>query len=165
VDRLALLPILVLLWAGATARAEAQAPTGASLCQPVESFLTEGFGMVAETEADTINDARTAELLPGCRVTAGGGSASPLWDVAGLLWDQLAADGWEPTPVPRDIPQRGARRLRKLGADCLFAVYHAVTDTIGSDAQLRVNRAYHPYGADERFNVIVQCVPAKPSAF
>jgi hypothetical protein len=165
VARYAIVLILAAVYAGEPSAAAAQVPPGAELCTTVHTFLTEGFGMIDETEADTIADARTAERLPGCRVTAAGGSSSELAETASLLWDQLAADGWERTPEPRDIPQRGARRLRKQGADCLFSVYHAVTDTIGSDAQLRLNRVFSLYGADQSFNVLVQCVPAKPSAF
>ena len=134
------------------------------LCEPAREFLVDGFAMLAEVEPDTVADARTGQVLAGCRITAAGGTALSPGETAALLYEQLEATGWTHTPDPRDVPARGARRMRSGGVDCLFAMYKAVTETIGSEAQLRVNRAFHPYGQDEKFNVIAQCVPALAAA-
>lgn len=143
----------------------AQEKPGRELCGEAQSFLSDGFGMVVELEVDSIADPRTNLRLPGCRVTAAGGTSFNLGETASLLFDQLGGEGWSRTPTPRDMDARGARRLRKEGVDCLFWVYQATIETIGPAAQVRVNRAFHPYDREQRYNVLVQCVPALPPAF
>lgn len=157
--------IVAMLWLGGASGVAAQETPGGKLCGDAQAFLNDGFGMVVELEVDSIADPRTNLRLPGCRITAAGGTAFDLGETASLLFDQLSGDGWVRTPTPRDMEARGARRLRKDGSDCLFWVYRATVDTIGSAAQVRVNRAFHPYSQDQRYNVLVQCVPALPPAF
>ena len=157
--------LLALTLAGSAPRLSAQEMPGGELCGDAQSFLGDGFGMVVELEVDSIADPRTNLRLPGCRVTAAGGTSFNLGEAAALLFDQLKGEGWTRTPTPRDMEARGARRLRKDGADCLFWVYQATIETIGPAAQVRVNRAFRPYDREQRYNVLVQCVPALPPAF
>ena len=131
-------------------------------CEPVQRFLTEDFGMVAETERDTMDDWRTHKVLPGCRVTAAGGTQLGMSDTAGLLYDQLLAAGWTRTPDPRDAPNESALRLRLDDTDCFFSVYSRIV--IGTAAEMRVNLALTPSSEDARYNVLVQCVPAMEAA-
>ena len=156
-----LLSAALIVWASGATGAGAQS---APLCEHAREFLVDDFAMLAEVEPETIADARTAQVHSGCRITAAGGTALTLTETAALLYEQLGATGWTRTPDPRDVPARGVRRMRIEGVDCLFAVYKAVTETIGTGAQLRVNRAFHPLDQDEMFNVIVQCVPPLAAA-
>lgn len=117
--------------------------------------------MAVEAEPARINDARTGRTLPGCHVTAAGGTSSPTAQTADLLYDQMMAAGWTRTPDPRDVPSRHILRFRRDGVDCLFGVYTSIApDSIVTEAQRRVNRAFVPTGQDEIYNVIATCVPA-----
>lgn len=131
-------------------------------CEPVQRFLTEDFGMVAETERDTVDEWRTQKMLAGCRVTAAGGTQLGMADTAGLLYDRLFAAGWTRTPDPRDAPNESALRLRLDDTDCFFSVYSRIV--IGTAAEMRVNRALMPGSGEARYNVLVQCVPAMAAA-
>lgn len=131
-------------------------------CGPVQRFLTEDFGMVAETEPDTIDDWRTHKILPGCSVTAAGGMALGMAAQSALLYDQLRAAGWVRTPEPRDAPAEAALRLRLADTDCFFTPYTGIA--IGTAAERRVNEAA-VIGSDEgRFDLFVQCVAAMEAA-
>ena len=131
-------------------------------CEPVQQFLTEDFGMVAETERDTVDEWRTQKMLAGCRVTAAGGTQLGMADTAGLLYDRLFAAGWTRTPDPRDAPNESALRLRLDDTDCFFSVFSRIV--LGSAAEMRVNRALVPGAGEARYNVLVQCVPAMAAA-
>lgn len=151
--------LLAVLLAGAVlpARTAGQAPP----CDPLRRDLVDDFGMAVEAEPASINDARTGRMLAGCRITAAGGTSSTPAQTADLLYDQMTASGWARTPDPRDVPTQHILRLRRDGVDCLFGVYTSIApESIVSDAQRRVNRAFVPTGQDELFNVIATCVPA-----
>src|SRR5688572_13389148 len=95
-------------------------------CEPVRRFLTEQLAMVAETGPDTIDDWRTHKVVPGCRITAAGGTPLGLSTQAGMLYDQLLASGWTRTPEPRDAPAEAALRLRNADTDCFFTPYSGI---------------------------------------
>ena len=58
----------------ARAAAQAAAP---SACEPLRADLAESFAMAVEAEPESMDDARTGRTLPGCRITAAGGTALP----------------------------------------------------------------------------------------
>ena len=132
-------------------------------CEPLQRFLTEDFGMVAETERDTMDDWRTHKRLAGCRVTAAGGTQLGMSDTATLLYDQLLAAGWTRTPDPRDAPNESALRLRLDDTDCFFSPYSRNV-VIGTAAEMRVNQALMISSDEARYNVLVQCVEAMEAA-
>ena len=132
-------------------------------CEPLHRFLTEDFSMVAETERDTMDDWRTHKMLPGCRVTAAGGTQLGMSDTATLLYEQLLAVGWTRTPDPRDAPNESALRLRLDETDCFFSVYSRNV-VIGTAAEMRVNQAFTASSDEARYNLLAQCVPAMEAA-
>src|SRR4051812_43718432 len=98
-----LLPFLLIAVLGCAAASTDDADAqDVKRCEPVQKFLAQDFGMVAETERDTMDDWRTHKKLPGCKVTAAGGTSLGMADAAGLLYDQLMAAGWTRTPDPAD---------------------------------------------------------------
>lgn len=132
-------------------------------CEPVRKFFTESFGMVAEIHPDTMDDWRTHKMLPGCSVTAAGGTSMGMSDTAELIYGQLMEDGWTRTPDPRDAPEESSLRLRLKDTDCFFSFYTMATMAIGTEAERRVTMAFKPNSQDARFNSFVQCVPAMPA--
>ncbi len=160
-----LLPlILVLLIGCAAASTDAAGVQDIKRCEPVQKFLTESFAMVAVTERDTMDDWRTQKKLPGCRVTAAGGTSLGMTDTAELLYDQMMAAGWTRTPDPRDAPAESALRLRWEETDCFFGVYTMATMAIGTETERKVTMAFVPNHQDARYNVFVQCIPAMEAA-
>ena len=131
-------------------------------CEPVHSFLTQDFGMVAEISRDTIDDWRTHKILPGCRVTAAGGAAFGIGEQATLMYRQLMAAGWKRSPEPRDAPAESALRFRLADTDCFFSPYSGIA--IGTEAERRVSQAFKRNSEDAPFNVLVQCVQAMDAA-
>lgn len=131
-------------------------------CEPVERFLTEQMGMVAEIGADTIDDWRTDKIVAGCRVTAAGGTALGMSAQAGMLYDQLGAAGWTRTPEPQDAPKESALRMRLADTDCFFTPYTGIA--IGTEAERRVTMKFEPRSDDARYNLLVQCMPAMEAA-
>ena len=131
-------------------------------CEPVQKFLTEQFSMVAETGPDTIDDWRTHKIVPGCRVTAAGGTGIDMGQTAGMFYNSLLAAGWTRTPEPRDAPEESALRLRLEDTDCFFSIYSGIA--IGTEAERRVTMAFEPRSDDARYNILVQCMPAMAAA-
>jgi hypothetical protein len=131
-------------------------------CEPVQKFLTETFGMVAEVGKDTIDDWRTHKILPGCRVTAAGGAAFGLGQQATLMYRQLMDQGWKRSPEPRDAPDESALRFRQGDTDCFFSPYSGIA--IGTEAERRVSQAFKRNPEDAPFYVLVQCVKAMDAA-
>ena len=154
-----LLTALLIACAGPASRAGAQ---DVKRCEPVQKFLTEDFGMVAETGKDTIDDWRTHKIVPGCRVTAAGGAAFGMGEQATLLYKQLMGQGWKRSPDPRDAPDESSMRFRLADTDCLFSPYSGIA--IGTEAERRVSQAFHRNPEDAPFNVLVQCMKAMPAA-
>ena len=154
------LPLTAVLL-GCAAGSEARAQD-LKRCEPVHRFLTEQFGMVAETGPDTIDDWRTDKMVPGCRVTAAGGTGLDMGTTAGMFYTQIMASGWTRTPEPQDAPDESALRLRLQDTDCFFSIYSGIA--IGTEAERRVSMAYQPRSDDARYNMLVQCMPAMPAA-
>ena len=143
--------------------AAALAPSGAATqeehrCRAAERFLVEQVGMTAIAGADTINDWRSRKIIPGCRITAAGLTARRLADEAALFYERLRAAGWTRTPDPRDAPNEASLRFRLAGTDCLFNFYSGTT--LATEAEIEVNNAVVPGRGQQRYNVLVLCVPA-----
>ena len=143
------------------------APTAAAaqveLCLEAEQFMRDVMGMTALSEPDTIDDWRTRKMVPGCRVTAAGGSRLPASQIVEGFYAQIDIEGWTRTPDPRDAPAEASIRYRKSGVDCLFNFYDNST-TLATEAELVVSDAV-PLGPGEvLFNFLVLCMPAAPAA-
>ena len=132
-------------------------------CEALNSFLIETMEMASEISPDTVDDWRTHELLPGCRVTAAG---SALREVPGeeneVFYLSLLAAGWTRTPDPHDRPNEAAIRLRFEGTDCFFTPYQGIR--LGTEAEMRVNTAFKTRPGEDRYNFLAQCVEALPAA-
>ncbi len=127
-------------------------------CRAAERFLVERVGMTAIVQADTIADWRTRRTIPGCRVTAAGLTTRALADEAASLYERLRAAGWTRTPDPRDAPNEASLRFRLGRNDCLFNFYAGTM--LGTQAEIEVSNALAPRPGEQRFNVLVLCVPA-----
>lgn len=169
-----LVPILRLLVAGlllagllpSTGAAQAGAPSPADqthLCSEAERFLRDTMDMQAITEPDTIDDWRTKRMVPGCRVTAAGGSPRAPVFIARAFFDVLADSGWERTPEPRDAPNEAAIRFRRDGADCLFSFYDQ-TVALGTEAEFAVSDAVPLEPGESFYYFLVMCTPEAPAA-
>jgi hypothetical protein len=146
---------------GSETRAEAAAPD-LDRCQHAERYLTEQFGMIAETGPDTLDDWRTDRLQPACRVTAAGSTALEMRDVAEGLYAGLFASGWTRSPDPQDAPEESSYRLRQADTECLFSFYSNIV--IGTPEEIRVSSALVISPGETRFNVLAQCTPPLESA-
>ena len=58
--------------------------------------------MIAEVEADTIDDWRTRKRVAGCRITAAGGTEIGVAKEAVRFYELLRAAKWVRTPEPRE---------------------------------------------------------------
>ena len=157
------LPIaLVALLTGMATSSEAGAQN-TTLCEALHHFLTETMEMEAEISPDMVDDWRTQQVLPGCRVTAAG---SALREVPGeeneVFYHSLLGAGWTRTPDPHDRPHEAAIRLRFEGTDCFFTPYQGIR--LGTEAEMRVNTAFEARPGETRYNFLAQCVEALPAA-
>lgn len=141
--------------------AEAEAQT--ELCLEAERFVRDVMGMVALSEPDTIDDWRTREMVPGCRVTAAGATRASGADLIEDFYARVEAEGWTRTPDPRDAPNEASLRYRRSGADCLFNYYDHTT-TLGTEAELVVSEAVPRQPGESLYNFLVMCVPAAEAA-
>lgn len=130
-------------------------------CTAAANFLRESQHMQALIDADTIDDWRTRRKLPGCRVTAAGGTTLSLRDEAIRLYDRLRATGWTRTPDPRDAASEASLRFRWERSDCLFNVNRE--GMLFTDAEDRVNEALVLKPGETRYQVFVMCMPALPA--
>ncbi len=133
------------------------------LCLEAERFVRETMGMTALSEPDTIDDWRTRAMVPGCRVTAAGGSRLPASQIVEGFYAQVEIEGWTRTPDPRDAPAEASLRYRKSGADCLFNFYDNTT-TLATEAELIVSDAVPLQPGEVLFSFLVLCTPAAPAA-
>lgn len=129
-----------------------------SYCAAAEQYLLNEVGMTTLVEADTIDDWRTDQRVPGCRVTAAGLTARGLRAEARGFFDALRGTDWTRTPQPDDAPNEASLRFRKDGVDCLFNFYSG--GLLGTDAELEVDDAVVPGPGEERYNFLVLCMPA-----
>lgn len=135
---------------------------GVARCGAAERFLVEQAGMVAVTSADTLDDWRTRQKVPGCRVTAAGRTSRALAAEAAAFYHRLRAAGWIRTPDPRDAPNEASLRFRRDRTDCLFNFYTGTL--LGTAAEIEVSNAVEPGYGQTRYNVLVLCIPAMDAA-
>ena len=160
VVRWGLLPIALLL--GCVAAAPEARGQDEERCIPAEQFLVEDLGMKAQIDADTIDDWRTQQHVPGCRVTAAGLTRLDMEAEAGRFYERLQAAGWTRTPDPRDAPAEASLRFRMGETDCLFNFYEGIL--LFTEAELEVSTAMVPGPGEARYNVLVMCKPAMDAA-
>lgn len=132
-----------------------------SHCAAAARFLRDERHMVAEIEADTIDDWRTQKRVPGCRITAAGASELGVNREAVHFYELLRAAKWVRTPEPRDSPNEGSLRFRWEQADCLFNINAEAL--LGTDAEQRVNDTLHVPAGQTRYQIFVMCMPAMPA--
>ncbi len=151
--------LALLALAGLPSAAAAQV----QLCMEAERFVRETMGMRALSEPDTIDDWRTQKMVPGCRITAAGGTTRTSMEVARGFFEILAESGWDRTPDPRDAPNEASLRYRRLGADCLFSFYDRTT-SLNTEAEFAVSDAVVLAPGEHFFHFLVMCTPAAPAA-
>ena len=117
--------------------------------------------MIAEVEADTIDDWRTRKRVAGCRITAAGGTEIGVAKEAVRFYELLRAAKWVRTPEPRDSPNEGSLRFRWEQADCLFNINAEAL--LGTDAEQRVNDTLQVPPGQTRYQLFVMCMPAMPA--
>ena len=131
-------------------------------CRDAHTFLVDVVGMAAVTEPDTIDDWRTQQMVPGCRITAAGLTTASPRATAERFFEQVREAGWTRTPDPRDAPNESSLRFRLDGSDCLFSFYTG--GLLGTEAEWTVDDARVPGPGEERYNFLVMCTPAMPAA-
>lgn len=132
------------------------------LCLEAERFLRGEMEMQAITEPDTIDDWRTGRMVPGCRITAAGGTTWDSRSVARHFFDVLPESGWVRTPDPRDAPNEASLRYRRAGADCLFTFYDQWS-ALGTDAEFAVSDAVPLEDDESLYHFLVMCTPEAPA--
>ena len=160
------LPVVLALLAGCTAApqsADAQNDTQVALCEGAERFLVETMGMIAQSEADTIDDWRTRAMVPGCRITAAFASAQTASAIVRDFYQVLDQSDWVRTPDPRDAPNEASLRYRRDDVDCLFNFYDN-SMSLNTDAEMFVSDAVHMGPGEALYNFLVMCTPAAPAA-
>lgn len=138
------------------------APQQVKLCEGARLFLVERLHLTAIVDPDTIDDWRTKQLTPGCRVTASGFTDIGLRREAVRFYERVRAAGWVRTPEPFDAPNEASLRFRLAGVDCLFNVYEGVL--LNTESELRVTGEGTPAPGESRYNVFTMCVPARSAA-
>jgi hypothetical protein len=131
-------------------------------CTEAARFVREVQGMVADVRPDTVDDWRTRQRLPGCRITASGVTATGVAAEAARLFDRLRRAGWTRSPDPRDAPNESSLRFRRHDVDCLFNVYEEAR--LFTDEEFRVNDAVTPRPGERRYQLLGQCVAAQAAA-
>ena len=133
-----------------------------SHCEVAARFLRDERHMVVEVEIDTIDDWRTQKRVPGCRITAAGGTELGVGPEAVRFYELLRAAKWVRTPEPRDSPNEGSLRFRWEQADCLFNINAEAL--LGTDAEARVNDRLRLPAGQTRYQMFVMCMPAMAAA-
>lgn len=133
------------------------------LCTAADQYLRVDRQLATKVEADTLDDWRTHKKLPGCRITAAGGTGRGVQAEAIAFYERIRAiGGWARTPDPRDSPNEGSLRFRTGQIDCLFNVYGP--SMLNTDAEAAVDEARPLSGREVRWHVYAVCVPALPAA-
>ncbi|MFN8666084.1 MAG: hypothetical protein U0164_02670 [Gemmatimonadaceae bacterium] len=160
---IAFLATLFLSTGAGSARSIAErAPGDTTRCVAAADFLRRTQQMIVVLEADTVDDWRTKERLPGCRATAAGSTRLGVAAEAVRFYERLRASGWARTPDPRDAPNEASLRFRHQVTDCLFNVYEV--PRLFTDAEFAVNDSVRLAPGEARYQVLVQCVAALPAA-
>ena len=137
------------------------APIDSTHCVAAAAFLRDSPRMVAEIEADTINDWRSGQRVVSCRITAAGATDIGVNREAVRFYERVRAAGWTRTPDPRDSPTEASLRFRHAQSDCLFNVNREAL--LFTDAEERVNEALVVPSGAERYHVFVICLPVLPA--
>lgn len=137
-------------------------PADTVACVPAATFLRDARHMVAVIEPDTIDDWRTRSRTAGCRVTAAGGTDIGVNREAVRFYELLREAGWKRSPDPQDAPTEASLRFRMNDVDCLFNVYREAM--LGTKAERRVNTDLALRNGETRYQLLVQCMPARPAA-
>ena len=153
--------VIAALFALMMARHVAPFPADTSHCAAAAQFLRVERHMIAEVEVDTIDDWRTQKKVPGCRITAAGGTEIGVGREAVRFYELLRAAKWVRTPEPRDSPNEGSLRFRWEQADCLFNINAEAL--LGTDAEQRVNDTLQVPAGQTRYQIFVMCMPAMPA--
>ena len=149
--------VVLLVFAPGEARGQTE------LCLEAERFVRDEMDMVALSEPDTIDDWRTREMVPGCRVTAAGATPLSGAEIVEEFYARVEEEGWTRTPDPRDAPHEASLRYRHSGADCLFNYYDNST-TLATEAELVVSEAVPRQPGESLYNFLVMCIPASQAA-
>jgi hypothetical protein len=136
----------------------APSPPDSAHCAAAARFLRDEQGMIAEVDADIIDDWRTGKRLAGCRVTAAGATTLGVAREAVRFYERMRAAGWTRTPDPRDAPNEASLRFRRERSDCVFNVYEGAN--LLTEAETRVNEALQPRPGEARYQVLALCMPA-----
>ena len=157
------LTVILLGGCGGNPDPGARPETGAlAYCVRARDYLSERLGNPALAEPDSIDDWRTRQIYPGCRVYAAAATSVDMNLTAERFYEALLASGWVRTPDARDMPNEAAIRLRKDGMDCLYHVYNG--PLLNTPLELRVSGAVRLNPGDRSYNIFVQCMPAMPAA-
>jgi hypothetical protein len=133
-----------------------------SYCTGARDYLTERLGNPALVEPDSIQDWRTRQTFPGCRVYAAGATSVDMNLTAERFYEALLSSGWVRTPDARDMPNEAAIRLRREEMDCLYHVYNG--PLLNTPLELEVSGAVRLNPGDRSYNILAQCMPAMPAA-
>ncbi len=152
-----MLTALALLFLAGTAPPAPQA----SRCAEAARFAT-SISLRAIVDPDTLDDWRTRQRTPGCRVTAAGLTDIGVAREAVRFYERIRAAGWVRTPDPMDSPNESSLRFRRDAVDCLFNVYAGAL--LNTDAEITVSTAFTPRPGEQVYNVLALCVPARPAA-
>ena len=155
-------PLLVYLAGTAACHHEVQgAFVEERYCEGARSYLADSLHTLALVDPDTIQDWRTRDTVLGCRVYASQATPLEQTPAARAFYDRLLASGWARTPDPLDMPNEAAIRVRQDNFDCLFHVYKA--PLINSPSELEVTNSIKLQPGEGQFNVLAQCMPARPA--
>jgi hypothetical protein len=132
------------------------------LCTAAATFLRTDRSMAAIVEPDTIDDWRTQKKVPGCKITAAGGTARGVQPEAVAFYERIRAVGWTRTPDPRDAPNEASLRFRQGNVDCLYNVYGPAM--LMTEAEDKAGETRALQAGEERYHVYVMCLPAMPAA-
>lgn len=152
--------LAVLALASATVAMPSRTPQP-SPCGGAAAFAAT-LSLRAIVDPDTLDDWRTRQRTPGCRVTAAGLTDIGIAREAVRFYERVRAAGWVRTPDPMDSPNESSLRFRRDDADCLFNVYAG--PLLDTDAENTVSTAFTPRPGELVYHVLALCVPARPAA-
>lgn len=130
-------------------------------CAQAGRFMRSLPAVVAILEPDSVDDWRTGRKLAGCRITAAGLTRIGPAGEAVRFYERVRQAGWVRTPDPRDAPNEASLRFRRDGSDCLFNV--SAEGLLFTEAEARVIDRVVPGSGEQRYHVLVQCIPALPA--
>ncbi len=139
----------------------AAAPADTANCIAAARFVRDDRHMIAVVEVDTVDDWRTGQLVPGCRITAAGTTDIGVAKEAIRFYEKVRAANWTRTPDPRDAPNEASLRFRWEQSDCLFNI--TAQAMLGTKAERLVNQQLPAASALMSYQLLVLCMPAMPA--